>query len=145
MSGPVCKKCGKKLTDALSIAMGVGPVCRGGGAGRGRSMRHRPSRRGGRAYAAFGSGGQRSSSAVVSGDTQSLGMEWESFPVGTVLILGEVEEGVALTSTRLSDGRWKNSANGNRWKHSRMRHFFSDCLDALLAIDEEDVLNISES
>lgn len=30
MNTPRCKKCGKRLTDPLSIAAGLGPECRGG-------------------------------------------------------------------------------------------------------------------
>lgn len=29
-TGPTCSKCGRKLTDPYSIAVGMGPECRGG-------------------------------------------------------------------------------------------------------------------
>jgi len=31
-----CKACGRPLTDPVSVAVGLGPVCRGGSSGRGR-------------------------------------------------------------------------------------------------------------
>ena len=58
---PRCKKCGRKLTDPVSIARGVGPVC-AGLTGYRRRVRTRQRRSSGRAYDALGhgSGGQLS-------------------------------------------------------------------------------------
>jgi hypothetical protein len=55
---PRCQKCGKRLTDPVSIACGLGPECRGGGAGHGKRFGMAQKRRQARAARtqAFASG-----------------------------------------------------------------------------------------
>lgn len=36
--GPKCSKCGRKLTDLYSIAVGMGPECRGGATKKGSKL-----------------------------------------------------------------------------------------------------------
>lgn len=36
--GPRCSKCGRKLTDPYSIAVGMGPECRGGAVKKGAKL-----------------------------------------------------------------------------------------------------------
>ena len=130
MSKPTCKKCGRVLTDPYSIAVGMGPKCRGDGPGRGGHVSVPVKRSGGKAYAAFGSGGSVGQPAPLVRDRGFTGgMEWDAFPAGFELALGEVPAG-DLVFRRLSDGRWRNLINGRLYAHSYIRHHFSADLDA---------------
>lgn len=45
MNYPICSKCHKPLTDPVSIALGMGPECRGGSSGKSHKMTKRQTHR----------------------------------------------------------------------------------------------------
>jgi len=58
MKKPQCSKCGRPLKDPVSIALGIGPVCRGTGNG-GRQVHVRSRCSSGHVYAAGSGNGQQ--------------------------------------------------------------------------------------
>jgi len=72
-----CQKCGKKLTDPLSLAIGLGPECRGDSGAR-KTYRAKVAKHAGRAYVAVGQ------SASVQGHVvahTSDGWTWDGKPL----------------------------------------------------------------
>lgn len=71
MTRPRCSRCGRPLTDPVSIARGMGPVCAGSG-GTGRRPPHTRAFSGTR-YAVFAKGcGQEPPSALTNGQAEPV-------------------------------------------------------------------------
>jgi hypothetical protein len=83
MSKPRCKKCNRPLRDPVSVAIGVGPECRGdAGGGKSVNVKVRRPRKG--AYCAFGQSVDVAGHVVAHGPD---GWTWDGKPIAEAWLL----------------------------------------------------------
>ena len=129
-----CKKCGRVLKSAISIARGMGSICAGVGVSSGRSVKIRTRKNSGRAYP--GPGSIPKQTPLFSGELPSkpfskrelhrrrreerkrLFETREAFQCGMVL-----PKRKPLVYTPLEDGSWQENPSGRIISHERLQQY----------------------
>jgi hypothetical protein len=134
---PRCKKCGRVLSDPVSIARGMGPTCAGVSGG-GRKVKASIKRRSGIPYNAGAIGSMQAS--LPFGDTtqkrpskrelvrqtreERRRLFDERLPFQCGLLLPERKP---IFYTPTEDGGWKNSTSGRVIPHEQLQSYLKRC------------------
>ena len=129
-----CKKCGRVLKSAISIARGMGPICAGVGASSRKSFKAKTRKRSGKAYA--GQGSIHSQSPLFTGELPKKRLSKRELhrqrreerrrlfetrePIQCGVLLPKRKP---LVYTPLEDGSWKENSSGRVISHERLQQY----------------------
>jgi hypothetical protein len=129
-----CKKCGRVLKSAISIARGMGPICAGVDASSGKSFKAKTSKRSGKAYA--GQGSIHSQSPLFPGELPNKRLSKRELhrrrreerrrlfqtrePIQCGVLLPKRKP---LVYTPLEDGSWQENPSGRIISHERLQQY----------------------
>jgi len=103
-----CKKCGRPLTDPVSIAMGLGPECRGAGpVGRGKTMKAAGRKSSGKSYAQ--EVGSERANAIATGEPVTVGKD------------SRTKQPIIYTPDE--QGNWVNTTTGHKMTDAALQAY----------------------